>query len=98
MTNVYHVIKRPVVTEKGLMAKEANRTLCLEVDPSATKTDIKAAVETIFKVKVESVRTANFVGKERRRQVLRVPSRLEEGLREVEGRRKDGGVRSARLG
>jgi large subunit ribosomal protein L23 len=67
MTNVYHVIRRPLVTEKGLAAKEINRTLCLEVAPAATKTDIKAAVEKIFKVKVESVRTANFVGKERRR-------------------------------
>jgi large subunit ribosomal protein L23 len=67
MTNVYHVIRRPLVTEKGLAAKEINRTLCLEVAPAATKTDIKAAVERIFKVKVESVRTANFVGKERRR-------------------------------
>jgi len=67
MTNVYHVIRRPVVTEKGLMAKENARTLCLEVTPSATKTDIKTAVEKIFKVKVESVRTANFQGKERRR-------------------------------
>ena len=67
MTNVYHVIRRPLVTEKGLAAKEINRTLCLEVAPAATKTDIKAAVEKIFKVKVESVRTAIFVGKERRR-------------------------------
>jgi large subunit ribosomal protein L23 len=67
MTNVYHVIRRPLVTEKGLTAKEVNRTLCLEVAPAATKTDIKTAVEKIFKVKVESVRTANFVGKERRR-------------------------------
>ena len=65
--NPFYIIKRPVVTEKGLAAKENDRTLCLEVDPSATKTDIKAAVEKIFKVKVESVRTANFHGKERRR-------------------------------
>ena len=67
MTNVYHVIRRPLVTEKGLAAKENQRTLCLEVAPAATKTDIKAAVEKIFKVKVESVRTAMFHGKERRR-------------------------------
>ncbi len=65
--NHYHIIKRPVVTEKGLAAKESARTLCLEVAPAATKTDIKAAVEKIFKVKVESVRTASFHGKERRR-------------------------------
>ena len=65
--NHFYIIKRPVVTEKGLAAKENDRTLCLEVAPAATKTDIKTAVEKIFKVKVESVRTANFHGKERRR-------------------------------
>jgi len=65
--NHYRIIRRPVVTEKGLAAKENHRTLCLEVSPDATKTDIKTAVERIFKVKVESVRTANFPGKERRR-------------------------------
>ena len=53
MTNVYNVIRRPLVTEKGLAAKENQRTLCLEVAPSATKTDIKTAVEKILKVKVE---------------------------------------------
>jgi large subunit ribosomal protein L23 len=67
MKNIYQVIRRPIVTEKGVAAKEAHRTLCLEVHPDATKTEIKHAVETIFKVKVELVRTANFLGKERRR-------------------------------
>jgi large subunit ribosomal protein L23 len=38
-----------------------------EVATSATKTEVKQAVETLFKVKVEAVRTANFVGKERKR-------------------------------
>jgi large subunit ribosomal protein L23 len=65
--NHFTIIRRPVVTEKGLAAKENARTLCLEVSPHATKTDIKSAVEKIFKVKVELVRTANFHGKERRR-------------------------------
>lgn len=65
--NQYTIIRRPVVTEKGLAAKENARTLCLEVSPDATKSDIKTAVERIFKVKVELVRTANFPGKERRR-------------------------------
>ena len=67
MKNVYDVIRRPIVTEKGVAAKETQRTLCLEVHPSATKTEVKQAVEKIFKVKVEAVRTANFYGKERRR-------------------------------
>jgi large subunit ribosomal protein L23 len=38
-----------------------------QVAPTATKTEIKEAVQAIFKVKVDSVRTSNFQGKERRR-------------------------------
>ena len=33
MNNIYHVIRRPIVTEKGVAAKENQRTLCLEVHP-----------------------------------------------------------------
>jgi large subunit ribosomal protein L23 len=56
-----------VITEKGLGVKETESTLVFEVAAKATKTEIKEAVQSIFKVKVDSVRTANFVGKERRR-------------------------------
>jgi large subunit ribosomal protein L23 len=67
MADVYHVIHRPLITEKGLGAKETEATLVFEVAPGATKTEVKQAVETLFKVKVQAVRTANFVGKERKR-------------------------------
>jgi large subunit ribosomal protein L23 len=67
MPNIYGVIKRPMITEKGMGAKEAEGTLVFEVVPDATKTEVRQAVETLFKVKVSSVRTANFPGKERRR-------------------------------
>lgn len=67
MADIYQVIRRPVITEKGLGAKETEGTLVFEVATSATKTEVKQAVETLFKVKVEAVRTANFVGKERKR-------------------------------
>ncbi len=67
MADVYQVIRRPVITEKGLGAKETEGTLVFEVAPGATKTEVKQAVETLFKVKVEAVRTANFAGKERKR-------------------------------
>lgn len=67
MKNRYQIIRRPIITEKGLDKKEQERTLCFEVDPHANKVEIKSAVEQIFKVKVESVRTSNFEGKERRR-------------------------------
>ena len=65
--NVHEVIRRPLVTEKGVAKKEAERTLCFEVAPQANKVEIRAAVEKLFKVKVESVRTVNNAGKERRR-------------------------------
>ncbi len=67
MKSAYQIIRRPVITEKGLGVKEAEQTLVFEVASKATKTEIKEAVQTIFKVKVASVRTATFAGKERRR-------------------------------
>jgi large subunit ribosomal protein L23 len=65
--NRYSVIVRPIVTEKGVEKKESERTLCFEVHPEANKTEIKQAVEGLFKVKVEDVRTLTFEGKLRRR-------------------------------
>lgn len=65
--NVYEVIRRPLITEKGHAQREAERTLCFEVHPDANKIQIKQAVETVFKIKVENVRTSNYAGKLRRR-------------------------------
>ena len=65
--SAYQIIRKPVITEKGLGVKETEGTLVFQVSPKATKNEIKQAVQSIFKVKVESVRTANFPGKERRR-------------------------------
>ena len=67
MPTLYSVIRRPLITEKGLGVKETEGTLVFEVAPSATKIEVKEAVETLFKVKVATVRTSNVVGKERRR-------------------------------
>ncbi len=64
---LYQVIRRPLVTEKGVEKKDNERTLCFEVSADANKTQVKAAVEKFFKVKVAEVRTANFEGKIRRR-------------------------------
>lgn len=69
MKTPYEVIRRPVITEKGLQIKELQRTLVFRVAPEATKPEIKQAVEKIFSVKVESVRTANYRGKFRRRGI-----------------------------
>jgi large subunit ribosomal protein L23 len=67
MPGLYDVIRRPLITEKGLQVKETEATLVFDVAPEATKTEVKQAVEALFKVKVENVRTANVLGKERRR-------------------------------
>jgi large subunit ribosomal protein L23 len=64
---IQDVIVRPVVTEKGVGLKEAERTMCFEVAPEANKIQIRAAVERLFKVKVEDVRTVSNTGKLRRR-------------------------------
>src|SRR5262245_22070057 len=67
MNAIYQVIKRPVITEKGLALKEDERTLCFVVDDNASKQQIQEAVERLFKVKVQKVRTMVVPGKERRR-------------------------------
>lgn len=67
MIGVYQVLRRPLVTEKGVTKKDAERTLCFEVASGANKTQIRQAVETVFKVKVEDVRTSTTAGKLRRR-------------------------------
>lgn len=65
--NMYEVISRPIITEKAVGKKESESTLVFEVNPAATKTQIKEAVQKLFSVKVEEVRTAIFDGKLRRR-------------------------------
>src|SRR5260370_38203833 len=63
----YQIIRRPIITEKGLGVKETQHTVVFEVAVGATKTQIKEAVQQIFKVKVDDGRTAIFHGKFRRR-------------------------------
>lgn len=65
--NIYDVIVRPIVTEKAVGKKETEATLCFQVAKDATKTEIRSAVQKIFKVKVADVTTANNLGKLRRR-------------------------------
>ena len=64
---IHEVIHRPIVTEKGVGKKEAENTLCFEVANAANKTQVRQAVEKLFKVKVAEVRTMNIEGKLRRR-------------------------------
>ena len=65
MKNVYDLIIRPVLTEKSY-ATIADKKYVFEVAIGANKTEIKAAVEEIFGVKVESVNTLRVEGKMKR--------------------------------
>ncbi|MGH9476788.1 MAG: 50S ribosomal protein L23 [Terriglobales bacterium] len=70
MRTRFEVIKRPIITEKGLGVKEKLHALVFEVNPHASKVEIREAVQAIFKVRVASVRTARQHGKERRRGLI----------------------------
>ena len=61
----YDVIRSPVITEKSTIAAEQNKVV-FNVAKSATKPEIKAAVEALFKVKVKSVNTLLRLGKVKR--------------------------------
>jgi large subunit ribosomal protein L23 len=59
------LVKRPLITEKTTKLMEENK-YCFLVDPKANKTQIKQAIEEIFKVKVKTVSTFNRLGKIKR--------------------------------
>ena len=63
--NAYDIIKRPVITEQS-MADVADKKYVFMVDINANKTEIKAAVEEIFDVKVSKVNTLRQLGKVKR--------------------------------
>jgi large subunit ribosomal protein L23 len=62
----YQVVLRPLITEKATHLSERHNAYTFEVNPLATKTEIKNAVEVLFNVKVADVRTQNRRGKARR--------------------------------
>lgn len=62
---LYDVLVRPIVTEKSSRAAELNK-LTFAISPTATKKDVKAAVEALFKVDVTKVNTINVEGKEKK--------------------------------
>ena len=63
----YDVIKRPVITEKTTLQKEAANQVSFEVDRRANRVEIKRAIEKIFNVRVSSVRTLQVRGKIKQR-------------------------------
>ena len=60
------VILAPVISEKSTFVADKHNQVAFRVAPGATKPDIKAAVELMFKVQVESVTVANVHGKGKR--------------------------------
>ena len=60
------VIKRPLLTEKSTFAMNERKQYAFEVDPRATKVDIKAAVESVYGVRVTGVSTQTRKGRQRR--------------------------------
>jgi len=88
----YKTILKPIITEKAAKLKEEHDLLCFMVARDANKIEIRKAVETLFKVKVDSVRTINFRGKMKRvgKSVGKRPDwkkayvKLKEGEKSVE--------------
>ncbi|MDD2625454.1 MAG: 50S ribosomal protein L23 [Tenericutes bacterium] len=66
MSEYRDLIKAPIITEKSASIASNDRKYVFEVDSKANKTQIKQAIEKIFKVKVEKVNTINVVPKKKR--------------------------------
>jgi large subunit ribosomal protein L23 len=64
--NAVDVIKGPIITEKGTLVNEVGNQVVFRVDRRANKVEIRQAIERLFKVKVEKVRTSRVMGKIRR--------------------------------
>ena len=63
---LYQVLVGPVVTEKSTLAAEKHDQVVFQVITSATRHDVKAAIELAFDVEVESVKIMNVKGKTKR--------------------------------
>ena len=66
MPTKYEVVVRPIVTEKSSAAYQARGEYAFQVHPNASKPQIRAAIESLFGVKVTGVWTSNQRGKEKR--------------------------------
>jgi large subunit ribosomal protein L23 len=75
--DAYKIVLKPVLTEKATWEHEQRSLYRFEVEPTANKVEIARAIESLFDVKVRSVRTMNRLGKMRRRgfQVSQGPTR-----------------------
>ena len=66
MNKKFDIIYAPIITEKTAMLAQNENKFAFKVDPRANKTEIKQAIESIFKVKVVSITTANSHPKKKR--------------------------------
>jgi large subunit ribosomal protein L23 len=66
MKPLHQIIRKPLVTEKSNLMKEAGNVVAFEVAMSSNKVEIKKAIERAFKVKVQDVRTMIVAGKIKR--------------------------------
>jgi large subunit ribosomal protein L23 len=64
--SVYDIVAAPLITEKGTLVNAEGNQVVFRVRRDANKDEIRHAVETLFKVKVEKIRTLNVLGKIRR--------------------------------
>lgn len=91
MKNVYDIVTSPLITEKGTMVNAAGNQVLFRVRRDANKDEIRRAIESLFKVRVEKVRTMNYLGKTRRvgRNVGRRPDWKKAYVTLAEGQRID---------
>ena len=89
--NATDVVKGPVITEKGTLVNEQGNQVVFRVHPRANKVEIRKAVEVLFKVRVEKVRTSRQLGKIRRvgRHMGRRPDWKKAYVTLAEGNRID---------
>ena len=66
MKSAHEVIQSPLISEKGTLLAEGANQFLFKVRSDANKIEVKQAVEALFKVKVEQVRMARYLGKVRR--------------------------------
>ena len=85
------VVRGPVITEKGTLVNQQGNQVVFRVHLHANKIEIRQAVERLFKVKVDKVRTTHQLGKERRvgRHVGRRPDWKKAYVTLAEGHRID---------
>jgi large subunit ribosomal protein L23 len=89
--NPAEVIRGPIITEKGTLVSETGNQVVFRVHPRANKIEIRQAIESLFKVHVEAVRTSRQLGKLRRvgRHMGRRPNWKKAYVTLAEGSRID---------